>query len=86
MVNFTPEEQKYNDDSLLLEGLYEFHPDYFDDLSFEELSILKKYYLTGCQMPSNVFKYRLKTITKDPSIQEKAQKILEKIKLSAGID
>lgn len=60
-------DRAYNEQSNLLDGLYEFHPEHFKVISPEEFRILQKYYLTGIvAIPSNVFSYRKTLIKDDP--------------------
>jgi len=43
--DLTSTEKQYNDEVLLLDGLYEFHPDFFEQLSESDRKAIKEYYL-----------------------------------------
>lgn len=79
-------DQNYNDDTTLLDGLYEFHPDFFDDLTADEQTRLRRYFLVGRPVPQDVFQYRQDLNRIDPELEAKALQALEKLLRSAGID
>lgn len=81
-----PENKRYNAEVCFLDGLYDFHPDYFKDLSSGELQAIKAYYLTGIKdIPSNIFEYRLGLIKQKPELEQQAQKAFKKLLLLAGV-
>lgn len=81
----SPDNQRYNDEAVLLDGLYEFHPELFHGLNEKELHILQGYYLTGQEVPENVFVYRAELIKNNPAIKQEARAVFEKICKFAGI-
>lgn len=87
MSNINPENQQYNDEMLLLDGLLEFQPEFFEQLTQDELTVLRRYYLTGAkEIPHNMFSYRAEILKEDPSLQEKAQAVYQKIRQIAGMN
>jgi hypothetical protein len=84
-ANSSLENKRYNDDVMLLDGLYEFHPDFFKKLSDQELNALRMYYLTGLDVPKNIFEYRSELLTHNPAIEKEAHAVLAKIRRIAGI-
>lgn len=79
------EDQKYNEEVNLLDGLYEFHPEFFAQLTPNELKVLKTYYLIGCEIPENVFEYRNDLIVHNPAIEDEAQAAFSALKRIAQI-
>lgn len=82
-------DKNYNDQSNLLDGLYAFHPEYFDELSSEEFEILQTYYLFATpadKLPENVFNYRADLIQERPSLQPVAEEIYNKLTKRMGIE
>jgi len=82
-------DERYNGQSNLLDGLYEFHPEYFNELQPEEFRLLQTYYLFAAsedEIPDNIFEYRIKLLRKDPSLQPKAKNIYDKLLKRAGIE
>ena len=84
-ANSSFENKRYNDESILLDGLYEFHPEYFGNLNEQELQSLKTYYLIGQEVPSNVFVYRSQLLRNDPEVEKEAHAAYSKICQLAGI-
>jgi hypothetical protein len=80
------ENSRYNDESNFLDGLYEFHPDFFDELTKQEMQSLRTYYLTGMLVPENVFEYRIQVIGEDPGLEDRAHQVFSKLLKVAGID
>jgi len=78
-ANSSLENKRYNDETLLLDDLYEFHPEYFKSLSGQELQALKTYYLTGQKVPGNVFEYRAQLVQNRPTAQAEANAVFSKI-------
>lgn len=84
-ANSSPENKRYNDEVILLDGLYEFHPEYFESLNEQEQQSLKAYYLTGQKVPNNVFHYRAQLLKNNPEIEGEAHDAYNKICQLAGI-
>jgi len=82
----SPENKRYNDESNFLDGLYEFHPEFFEELAEQEMNVLRTYYLTGREIPENIFEYRRKLVEQQPSIEDEAFKVFNKLLRLAGID
>lgn len=86
MSNVVYSYQQYDDDSVFLDGLYEFHPEFFESLSTEEREALKRYYLVGEEeIPDDVHSYVESVRRLDTSIEGKARKALERLCRIAGI-
>jgi len=83
--NLSKENQQYNDQAILLDGLYEFHPEYFTQLAPDELKILKTYYLVGEEPPEDIFGYRKELLAKNPDIVSKAETVFSKLRAIANI-
>jgi hypothetical protein len=76
----------YIDDSVLLDGLYEFHPDYFATLTPEEWHNLQTYYLTGLDdIPNDVLVYRREHLVNDPQLEPRARRVVEKLQRLSGM-
>ena len=78
----------YNNESNLIENIYEFHPAHFSSLTADEFAILQKYYMFAVSehnMPENVFLYRAQLLQRDPSIEYQARAIYKKVLAVAGI-
>lgn len=84
-ANSSPENKRYNDEAGLLDGLYEFHPGFFKNLSQQELQALKTYYLTSQDVPENIFGYRAELLKENPEIEEEARNAFARICKLAGI-
>lgn len=82
----SPENKRYNDESNFLDGFYEFHPEFFDSLTPEEREAIETYYLTGKEVPGNVFEYRRELIQRRPEIENEAHQAFNKLLKLAGID
>ena len=77
----------YNDESNLLENLYEFHPRHFSDLTTEELADSQEYYLFDTptkMLPENVIAYRRELLQHNPSIESRAKEAYKKVIIKAG--
>lgn len=79
------ENERYNDEIGLLDGLYEFHPEYFNQLAPGELEILRTYYLLGQEVPENVFEYRKELMERQLGIETEVQAVLAKLLEIANI-
>jgi hypothetical protein len=82
----SPENGRYNDESNFLDGLYEFHPKFFDELAEREMKSLQTYYLVGKEVPENIFAYRHELIQQQPEIEGEAQQAFTKLVKIAGIE
>lgn len=79
-------DREYCDDSVLLDGLYEFHPEFFGLLRASEWTDLRTFYLTGEKsIPANVARYRSECLNRDPRIEVKARRALRKLRRLAGM-
>jgi hypothetical protein len=81
----SPENRRYNDESNFLDGLYEFHPEFFDMLAEHKMKSLQTYYLLGRETPENVFTYRHELIQQQPEIENEARQAFHKLLKLAGI-
>lgn len=80
-------DQQYIDDSVLLDGLYEFHPAFFSELDPDEWEALRRYYLTGQQkVPASVIRYRQKLRVQEPTIENQARQAFRKVCRLAGME
>ena len=84
-VNSSPENRRYNDEVMFLDGLYEFHPDFFENLNDQELNALRMYYLTGQDVPRNIFEYRSELLKRKPTIEKEAHAALAMVRKAAGM-
>jgi hypothetical protein len=69
--------------------LYEFHPEFFDELLPEEFSVLQTYYLfatAASDYPKNVFEYRLRLLKEKPSLESHAKAAYKRLLQMAGAD
>lgn len=82
----SPENQRYNDESNFVDGLYEFHPEFFKELAEEDLKALREYYLIGQEMPENVFVYRRELTEQQPEIENEAREAFSKLLKIAGVE
>ena len=80
------ENKEYNDEASLLDGLYEFHPEFFEQLSADELEALESYYLVGQEVPDNVFDYRKELIKNNLQIESTAKVAFSHLKKIAKIN
>lgn len=85
LADLNSEEKRYNDESNLLDSLYEFHPDFFNELDSNERKVMGEYYLVGKDMPENVFEYRKAILSQDPNLKEKGEQTFEHLMDIAGI-
>ena len=83
--DLTSVEKQYNDEVLLLDGLYEFHPDFFEQLSESDRKVIKEYYLAGEEVPENIFEYRAALISGDVRIEQDAKGAYERLLQIAGV-
>lgn len=83
--DLTIEEKRYNTESNLLDSLYEFHLDFFDNLTDADRKVIETYYLTGKELPENVFIYRSRLLTQYPDIAQEAEAVFRKLLSIAGI-
>ena len=78
--------KEYNEQLDVIESFYEFHPEFFDDLSPKLRAAVEEYYLLGKETPDNVFEYRLALVQRDPAIEAKAKEAYEQVlKISQGL-
>lgn len=77
--DLTIEEKRYNTESTLLDSLYEFHPNFFDNLTDADRKVIKTYYLTGKELPENVFIYRSHLLMQYPDIAQEAETVFRKL-------
>jgi asparagine synthetase A len=82
----SPENRRYNDESNYLDGLYEFHPEFFKELAQEDLKTLQEYYLIGKALPENVFVHRRELTEQQPKIEHKAREAFSKLLKIAGAE
>jgi hypothetical protein len=74
-------DRQYVNDSVLLDGLYEFHSDYFKMLEPEEWHDLQTYYLTGQKnIPADVIEYRRACSSDDPDVEARARQVIRKLR------
>lgn len=81
-----PENRRYNDESNYLDGLYEFHPEFFKELTEEDLKALQEYYLIGKEVPENLFVYRRELTEQQPEIENEAREAFSKLLKIAGVE
>ena len=81
----SPQNKRYNDEVMLLEGLYEFHPEFFDELGADDRAILKEYYLVDGADPENIFEYRQSLLAKNPGTEAAAHTAFARLCKIAGI-
>jgi hypothetical protein len=70
---------RYNDEVCLLDSLYAFHPDIFEQLTPEEFALLRQYYLVGEEVPESIFSYREQITSEDPEIAAKASRAFKTV-------
>lgn len=78
-------DQRYNDEVMLLDSLYEFHPEFFEQLDRDEKSTLQEYYGTGMPPTANVFADRAAKLAENPMLETNASQIFMKLCTMAGI-
>jgi|GEM_PF-5204323 len=81
----TPEQQKYNKDSLLCDQMWAFHPDIFDVLDAKETADLFKLYPQDFTHIPDAFAYRKKLIAEDPRLEVRARSALAKVLAEVGL-
>jgi len=70
----------------LLEDFYSFHPEYFKKLSSEDMNYLSVYYFAGRKVDvDDVESYRNRVLKREPDLEKKAQKALDRFKEIANI-
>jgi hypothetical protein len=77
--------KKFIDDSVLLDGLYEFHRGYFLELTAAERTSLEQYFLVGQAVPADAIRHRRRAMTRDPGLEAKALRAMNKVLALAGI-
>ncbi|MGE5281074.1 MAG: hypothetical protein ACM3N0_01900 [Chloroflexota bacterium] len=76
---------QYDTDSVFLDGLYEFHPEAFEELDPDDLEILRRYYLVGIEdIPGDVHKYLRRLRQTNPGIDRKAARALGNLRRIIG--
>ncbi len=78
-------DQRYNEESILMDGLYEFHPEAFASLSNDELQVLRTYYLIGSPPPEDVFLYRRHLLRENPDLERRARRVLRQVTRSLSV-
>jgi hypothetical protein len=78
-VSSSLSDKEYNKQLDVIESLYEFHPEFFDELSPELQAAAQAYYLLGKETPDNVFEYRLSLLRRDPTLESKAKEAYSSI-------
>jgi hypothetical protein len=82
-------EQNYIDDSTFLGGFFEFHPEYFANLTRDQYRDLQNYYLLNVgkkTLPERVVDYRRAALACDPRLQARAESAFGIVKRAAGMD
>lgn len=77
--------KEFIDDSVLLDGLYEFHRGYFFALTSAERASLEQYFLVGQAAPADVLRYRRCAMRRDPGLEVNALQAMNKVLALAGI-
>lgn len=85
MSELSPIDAAYNNEIVLLDGLLEFHPDLFAQLSEPDRELLERYYLVGRPVPQDVFEYRRSVVQADPGLARQAQLVLRGLLDTIGI-
>jgi len=80
------ENRRYNDESNFLDGLYEFHPEFFKQLTEQEREVLQTYYLVDSDVPDNIFVYRHELIQRQPHIENEAHQAFSELLKLAGVE
>src|SRR5258706_14082668 len=70
---------RYNDESLFLEEIIEFHPEVYNALPARDQEVLQAYYLVGQPVPENIFEYRKALLHEQPSIEAQAKAVFDRI-------
>ncbi len=71
------EEQIYASTVTALEGVFDNHPDCFDELSSEDREVLSKFYFAGREIDvDDIQAYRDELLREDPTILKRAQTAL----------
>lgn len=73
----------FTDQSLLLDGYFEFHQDWFDGLSDPELADLDSYFGIVSK-PDDVLAWRDEHLADDPSLALRATAIANRVLVSVG--
>lgn len=73
------EDEHYNTEISLLDGLYAFHPEAFGRLPRGDLAALQQYYLIGEATPKDVFAHRAQIADRHPEVVARAQLALEHV-------
>jgi hypothetical protein len=81
----TPEEQKYNRDSLLCDEMWAFHPNIFNVLDANETADLFKLYPQDFTHIPDAFAYRKMVTAGDHGLEGRAQSALAKVLAEVGL-
>jgi hypothetical protein len=85
-VSTNPERQ-YDTEAVFLDGLYEFHPEAFEQLEPQDLEVLQRYYLVGeADIPPDVHARLQEIRSIDPQIEEKASRALANLLRVVGAE
>ena len=76
---------EYNEELGLIDSLYEFHPEYFAQLTATERTVLRKYYLFDETTPEDVFTYRSRMLLEQPGLEHLAKEALKSLRKIADI-
>jgi len=79
MSKLSPADDRYNREITLLDGFFEFHPEWFLELSADERSVLESYYLLGKPVLDNVFEHRRAITRADPTLPTRARTTLRRV-------
>ncbi len=81
------ENKRYNAEVNFLDGLFEFHPRFFEQLEKDERISIERYYLTGkTDIPDNILDYRLRAVRDHPKLEHTAHEAFKKLLGIAGIE
>lgn len=84
-MNAVEFDEKYNGELSLIDSLYSFHPEYFEQLTEAQRQIMRRYYLYDSACPDDIFEYRLRSLAIQPELEALAQKALACLKAIAQI-
>jgi len=71
--------RQYNDEVILLDGLYEFHRGVFDSLDIADFDALKTFYGLGNSKIEDIQRHRLEVARLDPDLETRARGAYEKV-------
>lgn len=86
MTNLSPNDAAYNREINLLDGFFEFHPEWFANLSPDDKQALESYYLLGKPVPEDIFEYRRELVAMDADLPEHARAVLARILQAGGVN